>query len=141
MIKAWMFRIGMLAMAFAAAIGAFAEYDTYRAFTANGAPARLERGSTAQAPSAPMRVGNVDMISMPVKYRTADGQEIVAERSIPVAEAQRLIAGEGVDIIYAREAPHRFIYRGEELPSGAMWLGLSVFLFAVFWLSLRLRHH
>jgi hypothetical protein len=141
MIKAWTFRIVLLGMAIAAAISAFAEYDTYRAFTAHGAPARLERGSTAQAPGAPMRVGAIDMIAMPVKYRTAEGQEIVSERGIPVAEAQRLIAGEGVDIIYAREAPHRFIYRGEQLPSGAIWLGLSVFLFAVFGLSLRLRHH
>jgi hypothetical protein len=74
-----------------------------------------------------------------VKFKTEAGNQVVVERYVPIAIVDRLVKGEHVEIVYLPDNPPRFIYKGEQLPMGWLWLLFGISMIGLFALSLRLR--
>jgi hypothetical protein len=131
MFQAWLFVMGAAMLV----IGAI-DYKEYRQFKAEATPGKAVLASRAGRPALVPARGDYDAL---LKYRTEDGQEILAQFYLPKSEVDKLVGGGAYEFQYLRSNPRRRYQIGEELPKGGSWMIGGVVLLALFGVSLKLK--
>jgi len=131
MFQAWLFVMGAAMVV----IGAI-DYKEYRDFKAGATPGKAVLASRAGRPALVAARGDYDAL---LKYKTDDGQEILAQFYLPKSDVDKLVQGGAYEFLYLRSNPRRRYQIGEELPTGGFWMLGGVVVLALFGMSLKLK--
>nr|WP_063572355.1 hypothetical protein [Luteibacter rhizovicinus] len=111
--------------------------DLYHAweFRAEGKPARMELLDRQKPIQESSGVPSYEFAS--VRYKFADGKEVVTQRPIPKVIGAQLRTSGPISVVVLAD-PDRVIYNGETPDMPWVWLALSVASFATFAYALKL---
>ena len=79
--------------------------------------------------------------TLDVKYVSGEGEVIVPQKVVSKENAERLVAGDNIPIMYLTNNHQRVLYQNHQLPNPWVWLvvGLSALATAIYALKLRKR--
>jgi hypothetical protein len=139
LIDAWQFRILLLLAALTGFLGSFVEYEDYHAFQVGSRIAKAIPASKWEVPGHKMVIEGQEKTQFALKFNTDKNDQLFISPYLPKPLLDQLNRDGYIEIAYRVDDPQRFIFKGEQLPTGRFWLFFGIVSSGLFAISLRLR--